>query len=74
LKATLRNVRPRRVNRALERRDNIEKTKSLLFLVTILTSNGRSISNERYKDTVDIFSIFVQLFQRFINISILNSL
>jgi len=65
---------PRRVINALERRDSIEKIKSLLFLVTILTSSGRSISNDRYRDKVESFSIFVQLFQRFINISILNSL
>ena len=63
----------RRVINALERRESIEKTKSLLFLVTILTSSGRSISNERYRDRVETFSMFVQLFQRFINISILDS-
>jgi len=64
----------RRVINALERRESIEKIKNLLFLVTILTNSGRSISNERYKDRVESFSIFVQLFQRFINISILDSL
>jgi hypothetical protein len=71
LKITFKINIPKRVKIALERRENREKRNRDLFLVMILTERGIRIRRTKNIEKVEIFSMFVQLFHRFKNISIL---
>jgi hypothetical protein len=70
-KTILRVNIPKRVKNALERREKKEKSDRDLFLVIKLTERGIRIRIIKNVEKVESFSIFVQLFHRFKNISIL---
>lgn len=62
---------PRIVKIALDMRERSEKRERDLFLVIRLIQIGIRIRMTRNIEKVEIFSMFVQLFQRFKNISML---
>ena len=70
LKITFKRNIPNTVNRILDIRDAIVKWNKELFFVIYFTSNGREMSKIKDSDSIDIFSLLLQLFHRFKNISI----